>query len=148
MIEILKNKKAFSFMEAMVVIIIIGICVLIWGFYGRKHTKVAMMTEARMFIEKIVGQEKVYYGDNGFFYENSTRMSRCDDLFINTDQNKYFKSFRLIRPTNAAGLKTFSTVLIDVYPDTTKYPDLNGYSIRGVYLADKDLISYDESYGS
>ena len=137
-------------MLAMVVIIIIGICVLIWGFYSRKHTKVAMMTEGKMFIEKIVAQEKDYYASKGFFYEQTGTgtLSSSDDLFINTNQNKYFKTFRVTRPTNSTGVKTLGTVLIDIYPDTVKYPDLAGYSIRGIFLADKDLITYDEKFGS
>lgn len=141
--EILKNKKAFSFIEALIVIIIIGICILIWGFYGRDHIRVAMMTEAKMFTEKIIGQEKVYYADKGCFFDSKLLLTKSDILFVDTKENKYFKSFRLTRPKSTLG-----TVIVDLYPDTAKYPDMGSYSIKAVFMADKDIIDYQETYGT
>ncbi len=143
--KILKEKKAFTFIEAMVIIIIIGICVVMWGFYGRDHIKVSMMNEARMFTEKIVGQEKIYYADHGCFYrtEGLHPVQRVDILSIEAKENKYFKTFKITRPASTLG-----TVVVDLYIDSTKYRDFTGYSIKGIYLADKDTIKYDETYGS
>lgn len=141
--KILKNKNAFTFMEAMVTVIIIGICVAIWGFYGRDHTKMSMMTEARVFIDKIIAQEKMYYADNGTYVDtNGLVVSKIDPLFIDAKENRYFKTFRITRPTGTLG-----TVIVEVYPDTNKYSDMVGFYVRGIYLAEKDIIEYNEFYG-
>ena len=143
--KILKEKKAFTFIEAMVIIIIIGICVVMWGFYGRDHIKVSMMNEARMFTEKIIGQEKIYYADHGCFYKTPGLLSvtRVDELSIDAKENKFFKTFKITRPANTLG-----TVIVDLYINSNKYKDFEGYTIKGIYLADKDTIKYDETYGS
>lgn len=142
--KILKEKKAFTFIEAMVIIIIIGICMVMWGFYGRDHVKASMMNEAKMFIEKIVGQEKNYYAENSVFYATpgSSAVSSADPIFITTKENKYFDKFKITRPGTTLG-----TLIIDVYIDSSKYKDFSGFSIRGVFTADKDLITYTETYG-
>lgn len=143
--KLLKGKNAFTFIEAMVIIIIIGMCVLMWGFYGRDHIRVSMMNEARMFTEKIIGQEKIYYADNGYFYRTagSDPVLKADELAIDAKENKYFKSFKITRPAGTLG-----TVIVDLYINSDKYKDFVGYTIKGIYLADKDIIQYDETYGS
>jgi hypothetical protein len=44
----------------MVVVIIISVLVLLWGFYGGDHMRIAITNEGHMFIEKIIAQEKMY----------------------------------------------------------------------------------------
>ncbi|MCR4662595.1 MAG: hypothetical protein K5622_01745 [Endomicrobiaceae bacterium] len=133
-------------MESMVVIIIIGICVAIWGFHGRDHIRISMMTEAKMFIDKVIAQEKMYFADKGNYSINAGtdtgEVEKLDNIYINTKSNKYFKTFKVIRPANTRG-----TIIVEVYPDTTKYKDMGGYYIRGVFTADKDITEYSEFFG-
>ena len=138
------NNKGFSLMESMVVIIIIGICIAIWGYHGRDHIKIAMMSEAEMFVDKIIAQEKIYRANNGVFIATPPGESYTtfDPLFINTKSNKYFKTFKITIPPGTMG-----TVIVEIYPDIAEYPDMNGYYIRGIYASYKDTIEYHEFYG-
>ena len=140
----LHNKKGFTLMEGMIVIIIIGICVAIWGFHGRDHIKLSMMNEAKMFIDKIVAQEKIYRANQGAFKPTpgTGAVGGMEDLYINTRSNTYFKTFKIIVPAGTTG-----TLIVEIYPNTKKYPDMNGYYIRGVYNAVKDTVEYHEFFG-
>lgn len=131
-------------METVVVILIVGICFAIWGFHGRDHIRIAMMSEAKVFIEKVISQEKMYRANNGTFIatSGSTTVDTFDPLYINTKNNKYFTKFKIIKPANTLG-----TIIVEVYPDTTKQKDMSGYYVRGIYTADKDIIEYNEFYG-
>jgi len=141
---VLNNKKGFTIIESIVVILIVGVCLAIWGFHGRDHMKIAMMSEAKVFIEKVISQEKMYRANNGAFIATSgtAKVDTFEPLYINTKTNNYFKTFKIIKPANTLG-----TIIVEVYPDTTKYPDMSGYYIRGVYNAGKDIVDYDEFYG-
>ena len=145
----LKSKKGFTFMEGMVVIILLGICILIWGYTGRDHIKISMMSEAEMFVEKIISQEKLYRADKGIFIPTpgSGTYNSFETLYISTKTNKYFKTFRIIVP-KPEETSIVGTVTVELYPDTTKYPDMNGYFVRGIYYSSKDTIEYDEIYGA
>lgn len=135
------NNKGFSLVESVLVIIIFSIIVLIWGFYGRDHMKIAMMNEGRMLIEKIVGQEKMYMSEKGSFIKTpgDNPVNKMDELFIDTRTNKYYKTFKITTGPDI--------LLVDLYPNTEKYPDLNGFSVRGVYKTINDKIEYHENYG-
>lgn len=131
-------------METIIVVIIVGVCLAIWGFHGRDHVRIAMMSEAKVFIEKIISQEKIYKANNGTFIATSGTgtVDTFDPLYVNTKTNKYFTKFKITKPSGTVG-----TVIVDVYPDTTKYSDMENYWVRGIYTADKDIIEYHENYG-
>lgn len=132
----IKNKKAFTLMEALMVVVIIGISVLVYAVYGRGNVKSSMLTEAKMSVEKIVAQEKVYYSDRSVFFTQTTATQKMDVLFIDLKENKYFKTFKVTKSGN--------TLSIQLFPNTAKYPDLAGYSVTGNYHTDKDIINYIE----
>lgn len=140
----LHNKKGFTFMESMIVIILIAICVAIWGYHGRDHIKISMMNEAEMFVDKVIAQEKIYRANNSTFIATpgDAKYNAFDPLLINSKSNKYFKTFRIIIPPGTTG-----TIIVEVYPDTSKYKDMGGYYVRGIYAAYKDTIEYHEFYG-
>ena len=54
------SKKGFTFIEVIIVIVIVSILSVAWFFTGKGHVSISMTTEARAFIEKIVAQEKKY----------------------------------------------------------------------------------------
>lgn len=132
----IKNKKAFTLMEALMVVVIIGISVLVYAVYGRGNVKSSMLTEAKMFVEKIVAQEKIYYSDRSVFFPIKNATQKSDELFIDLKENKYFKKFKVTVSTNK--------LVIELFPNTAKYPDLAGYSVTGNYHTDKDIINYIE----
>lgn len=141
----INNNKAFTLMEAIIVIIIVAIAVAIWGFYGRDHMKIAMMTEAKMFIDKIVAQEKIYYANNGDFVDTGENtVTELNQIFINAGQNKYFNNFEIMAE-RVDGIVNF--LKITLKPNLDKYEDLSGYYIIGLYSLEKDTIVYDEYYG-
>ena len=138
----LKNKKGFTIVEGLVVVVIIGVCIAIWGFHGRSHMKISMMSEAKMFIDKIVAQEKIYYANNGSFLNtNNKTLNVLEKIYISSKSNKYFKTFKITTPSGK------NTLIVEVYPDTTKYKDLNGYYIRGIFVLGMDTVEYNEFYG-
>lgn len=139
----LKNKKGFSLIEAVFVIAIIGISVVMWGYYGVDHVGISMMQEAKMFVEKIVAQEKKYYADKGYFYftAGTDKVEKAEEIFIDTKGNKYFKKFRIRNNSESVNY-----VIIEMYPDTKKYPDLTGCYVTGKYYPNKDIIDYQEIY--
>ena len=136
--QILKNEKAFTFVEAIVVIVLIGITVLIWGFYGRGNVKTAMLTEGKMLIEKIVAQEKEYYAEKSNFLAVGETSSK-PELYIDLAQNKYFTKFSVSVSGN--------NLTIKLKVNTSKYSDMSGYNVTGIYQADKDIIKYAETHG-
>jgi prepilin-type N-terminal cleavage/methylation domain-containing protein len=139
----LKNKKGFTILEGLVVVVIIGICVAIWGFHGRDHMKISMMSEARMFIDKIVAQEKIYYANHGeFINTNNKSVNVLGTIFISAKSNKYFKTFKILTPEG----KT-NTLVVEVYPDTKTYKDLKNYYIRGIFVLGMDTVEYNEFFG-
>ena len=135
----IKNKKAFTLIEALMVVVIVGISVLVYAVYGRGNVKSSMLTEAKMFVEKIVAQEKAYYSDKNTFFTFSTETQKRDELFIDLKENKYFKKFKVT--------KSGTNLIIKLSPNTTKYPDLAGYYVQGEYDPGRDIIKYIEKKG-
>jgi prepilin-type N-terminal cleavage/methylation domain-containing protein len=146
---ILSNGKGFTLIEAIIVIILFAVIVLIWGFYGRDHVKIAMMNEARMFIEKIVAQERIYFSNKGTFIKTpgDGAVSKMDEIFIDTRSNKYYKTFKIIIGTETVGSDKTATLKIFVYPDTTVVGDLENYYVEGFYKNINNKIEYIENYG-
>ena len=65
------NKKGFTFIEVMIVIVIVSVLSVAWFFTGKGHVSISMTTEARAFIEKVVAQEKKYrVKESRFFLAN------------------------------------------------------------------------------
>ena len=147
----LSNNKGFTLIEAIVVIIIFAIVVLIWGFYGRDNIKLAMMNEAKMFIGKIVAQEKIYFSNKGAFLKTpgDGAVSKMDELFLDTRSNKYYKTFKITTEIQSITSTSYKTPVLKiyVYPDKTKVKDLENYYVEGTYKSVNDKIDYTEHYG-
>lgn len=146
----IKNNKGFSLMEAMVVIIIIGICVAIWGVHGRDQIKISMMSEARSFCDRVVAQEKIHYannreyvlskGESGTASGDPVAVTKLNPLFIDAKENKYFNKFTIKAPKKGV-------LTITMHPDTNRYSDMKNYSVVATYTFEKDVITYEEIYG-
>ncbi len=146
--KMILNNKGFTLIEAVVVIVIFSIVVLMWRFYSRDNVKIAMMNEGKMFIEKIVAQEKFYMSEKGTFIKSpgTSAVSKMDELFLDTRSNKYYKTFK-IDFTVVSGTTKSHKLTINLYPDKTIVKDLDGYYVTGTYTSANDKIEYEEHYG-
>jgi prepilin-type N-terminal cleavage/methylation domain-containing protein len=139
------NVKGFTFIEVIVVIVIIAILASAWFFTGRGHLKIAMANEGRALIDKIVAQEKIYRVQKSDFFLTTERVEFSKDLKIDARQNKYFKEFEIVRTKNASGTaETMEGVQVIVYPEEND-ADLSGVSLTGIYKLDSDVVNYVEA---
>lgn len=120
MIKKFLNNNGFSLIECVVVVVIISIVVLIWGFYGSDHMKIAYMNEGHMLVEKVVAQERLYMAKNSAFLTVPTGTSSTA-LNIDTKQNNYFKTFK----TTVAG----NVLIVEAYGSGKA----GSATVRGVY---------------
>ena len=132
------NNKGFSLIECLVAIIIITVVVLIWGFYGADHVRIAISNEGRMFIGQVVAQEKLYLAEKSEFWVSAGIINDSDELNLNTIQNKYFKTFKV----TAAG----NILTVELYGE----PGIaDKIMVRGVFdsrVTSSNQIDYYEFY--
>jgi len=142
------NVKGFTFIEVMIVVVIIGILASAWFFTGKGHMKVAMANEGRALIDKIVAQEKIYRVQNSDFFvtTSSARLEFSPELKVDARQNKYFKRFNIARTTDSFGTRTREGVVVTVYPAEGDV-DLRNVTIVGTYRLQSDDVNYVENLG-
>jgi prepilin-type N-terminal cleavage/methylation domain-containing protein len=128
-----KNNKGFTFIELIVVIVIVAIVAVAYFFTGKNHTTIAQSTEARAFIEKVVAQEKIYRTEMSKFYTVNSAVSAVKDLKLDTNQNKYFKTFKI----TVSG----ANLAITLYPKSGVK-----VTITGNYNMTTNDITYTETF--
>ena len=94
------SKKGFTFIEVIIVIVIVSILSVAWFFTGKGHVSISMTTEARAFIEKIVAQEKIYRVQKSRFFLTDDKIESSTELKIDSGKNKYFKEFTITEKDN------------------------------------------------
>ncbi len=140
------NIKGFTFIEVMIVVVIIAILAVVGFYSGKGHVKIAMATEARAFIEKIVAQEKMHFVRNSDFYLTGeyNKVSSAKELQIDSSQNKYFKFFTVVSGAAATGS---SAVALTVRTFAVKdIEDLSGVSVVGKYNLETGNLEYEEIF--
>ena len=90
----IKNDKAFTLVELVIVIIIVGILSLVAVPIYRGYTRKAMSTEGKTVIKNIENSEKVYYVEH-FQYYPVSETSYDSTLDIDARANKYFTTFKV-----------------------------------------------------
>ena len=88
------NKKAFTLVELVIVIVIVGILSLVAVPLYRGYTRKAMSTEGKTVVKNIENSEKVYYAEN-FKYYPVSETSYDNTLDVDLRTNKYFRSFKV-----------------------------------------------------
>ena len=92
--KFLENKKGFTLVELVIVIVIVGILSIVAVPIYRGYTRKAMLTEGKSIIANIENSEKIYYAENSFFY--STQKKSFDKVLdVDVRSNKYFRSFEI-----------------------------------------------------
>ena len=146
---IISNVKAFTFIEVMIVVVIIAILAVVGFYSGKGHVKISMTTEARSFIEKIVAQEKMYLIRNSEFFvtgENN-RISSSKELQIDSSKNKYFKLFTITTGSAGSGSSSDDQPMLMVRTfaiDNSN--DLENFSIEGIYNLETGRLEYEENF--
>lgn len=121
MIKKIYNNRGVSLIECMVVVIIISVLVLLWGFYGGDHMRIAITNEGHMFIEKIIAQEKMYRIRKSAYFPIVSSTTASTELNIDTNQNKYFKYFTVTVSSNVMYVSAYGT------------NQGSGITVRGIY---------------
>ena len=138
----LLNNLGISLVEAMVVIVIIGVLLLIWKFISSGHIKIAIVNEGRTFVEKVIAQERMYRANKGEFLTTATptygyqvnNSANSDILMINTHDNRYFKQFTVTLDTTGG---------INVTAIGTGKAD--GMSVVGAYTPSNNRLNITEN---
>lgn len=143
---IISNVKAFTFIEVMIVVVIIAILAVVGFYSGKGHTTISTTTEARAFIEKIVAQEKMYFIRKSEFFvtgENN-KVDSSRELQVDSSQNKYFKLFTVV--TGASATNSSAVVLtVKAFADEG-FDDLSGVSVVGKYDLETGNLVYEENF--
>ena len=89
----IENKKGFTLVELVIVIVIVGILSIISVPIYRGYVEKAIMTEGKVLINAIGKAELAYHVKNDCFYGSGARIENDDILDIDARGNKYFKEF-------------------------------------------------------
>ena len=91
--NIIKNKKGFTLVELVIVIVIVGILSVISVPIYRGYVEKAMMTEGKVLIGAIAKSQLAYHVEHGYFFDTPGWTSYSRELDIDTSANKYFYEF-------------------------------------------------------
>jgi len=84
-----KQRKGFTLVELMVVVIIVGILASVAIPLYRTNVKKAMATEGSSLLGSVLTSERVYKAENATFSDTNA------DLSVDATGNKYFTSYTL-----------------------------------------------------
>ncbi len=87
----IKNKKGFTLVELVIVIVIVGILSVISVPIYRGYVDKAMITEGKVLLGAIAKSELAYHVEHGYFWD--VYGSKCSELDIDARGNKYFTVF-------------------------------------------------------
>ncbi|MDR1195038.1 MAG: prepilin-type N-terminal cleavage/methylation domain-containing protein [Endomicrobium sp.] len=90
----MKNKKGFTLVELIVVIVIVGILTIVSLPIYRGYTLKSKITEGRALAASIITAQRVYYAENNTWYDISSWVDEDQILTVDARQNNYFKKIR------------------------------------------------------
>jgi len=133
------SKKGFTFIEVIIVIVIVSILSVAWFFTGKGHVSISMTTEARAFIEKIVAQEKIYRVQKSRFFLTDDKIESSTELKIDSGKNKYFKEFTITEKDNVLTVTVYPAAGIEELTDVVE-------NIVGNYNLETGELVYVENF--
>jgi prepilin-type N-terminal cleavage/methylation domain-containing protein len=120
-----KNRKGFTLIELMVVVIIVGILAAVAIPIYRANIRKAAASEGAALLGAVLTSQKVYYA------EYSTYASSPSALSVDTIGNKYFTSFTLsgVSASGFTASTTSSTAPADGVTVQMQYTNAGGATI-------------------
>ena len=106
------NKKGFTIVEIMIVIIVIGILATISMPIYRNYVRRSISSEAEALVNMIAQAERIYYMENGNYLpvgSSSAKVSSNSELGVDSTMNAYFRSFYIAR-SGSGSTATFTAV--------------------------------------
>jgi len=94
----MRNKKGFTLVELVIVIVIVGILSIVAVPIYRGYTRRAMASEGRALLGAVATSQRVYYAEFGTFMPVMTATNLNTRLDIDARANRFFTSFTV---TNA-----------------------------------------------
>jgi len=92
----LLNKKGFTFIELIIVIVVVGIISLIGSLAYRGYVKRGVAAEGKSLLGTINAAQQAYYNKKGFFHSSiNSEESYNPNLGIDFRRNKYFKTYTI-----------------------------------------------------
>jgi type IV pilus assembly protein PilE len=119
------NKKGFSLIELVIVIVIIGILTVIAMPIYRGYAKKAMATEGKSLLGAVLTAQKVYFSEFNRFVTGTQSVL----LGIDPAANKYFTTFSLTGSTSGftavtTGTGNASGILLSLVGSSTVAADI------------------------
>ncbi len=129
-----ENKKGFTLVELVIVIVIVGILSVISVPIYKGYVDKAMMTEGKVLLGAIAKAELAHHVEYGYFWETWGSIDRRLD--INASGNKYFTYFEAesgyaSNVDTAASFAVSKTRLAATDDDNNDYVDIYVYGSRG-----------------
>lgn len=90
----MKNKKGFTLVELIIVIVIVGILSIVAVPIYRGYTQRAKWSEGKALAAAVITAQRVYYSENGAWYEVSSWVDHDSVLSVDARENKFFKKVK------------------------------------------------------
>ena len=91
----IKNKKGFTLVELVIVIVIVGILSVVSVPVYRGYVDKAIMTEGKVLVGAIAKAELAYHVENGYFADTDGETGKVSAIDIDARGNKYFRVFSI-----------------------------------------------------
>ncbi|HOV22203.1 MAG TPA: prepilin-type N-terminal cleavage/methylation domain-containing protein [bacterium] len=101
--KMMKNKKGFTLIELMVVVIIVGILASVAVPLYTAHVKQAKASEGAALVGSVRTAELVYYAQHNTYTDDKT------ELGIDASANKYFTDYSFDGDVTATAFKAITT---------------------------------------
>lgn len=90
----MKNKKGFSLIELVIVLVVVAILAIVSAVIYKGYVRKAKMVEGKTLLNTIADSLDVYYSDNET-YLNISFTSTNNTLMVDARPNKYFRTFQV-----------------------------------------------------
>lgn len=105
----MKNKKGFTLIELVIVIVIVAILTIVSGILYKGHVQKAKMVEGKTLLNTIADALDVYYAEKEQYLNATNFQTTNNNLMVDARANKYFRNFKVENKTSHALITTKDT---------------------------------------